>query len=355
MTGPVKVVNCTLYFDNPYQRMLFAPLAGRFQAVRGTVDEALEARRADPRTLLHVHWEEHLLRGLPTAAEARIATNLFIRTLRTIKREGGAIAWTVHNLQPHEQEHLEAFREIRVALAETADRILVHGTDAVAALAEQVPFDSARLFYLPHPSYLGVYESAEDLAAGLEAPPGNAALFFGKLRRYKGLELMLEELTPELLAGLGARIEIRGEPLATDDYVPELRARHDGREDVTWDLRRIPDAELPALLRGARCVVAPYTRFLTSGVALLTLSLGVPLVGPRSRGLQEALPPVAQSLLFDPEVPGDLARAVGEAFALDPAAHRALRGALVERARHLEPRRISRLLGGVYEELSAGR
>ena len=352
---PTTVINCTLYRDNPYQVMLYAPLAGRYAAVRGSVEDAVEARRRDPRTLLHVHWEEHILRGHPTSAEARIAADYFIRTLRSYRREGGRIAWTIHNGHPHEQEHMAVFLRLRAALAEVADRILVHNTEAINVLSDQVALDRAKVFYLPHPSYLGVYESEADLAQALPLLPGRGLLLFGKLRRYKAIERLFEELPPDRLAPHGATLDIRGEPLAGDDYVPELRARSAGRTDITWDVRRIPDAEVPNLMRDARCVVLPYERFLTSGVALLCISLGVPLIGPRTRALEEVVPVAAQSLLFDPEAPGDLARVVDAAFALSPEDYLALREACVDRARHFHPQRIGRLLQQVYDELSEVR
>jgi glycosyltransferase involved in cell wall biosynthesis len=348
---PTPVINCTLYRDNPYQAMLYAPLAGRYAAIRGSVEDALEARRRDPRALLHVHWEEHILRGHPTSAEARIAVDYFIRTLHSYRREGGRLAWTIHNGHPHEQEHVDLFLQLRSALAELADRILVHNTEAINVLSDQVALDRAKVFYLPHPSYLGVYESEAELAQALPVLPGNSLLMFGKLRRYKAIERLLEELPPEHLAPHGATIEIRGEPLAGDDYLPELRTRFAERRDIIWDVRRIPDGEVPGLLRGARAVVLPYERFLTSGVALLCLSLGVPLIGPRTRPLEEVVPAAAQSLLFDPGVPGELARAVDVAFALPPEQYLALREACIDRARHFHPQRIGRLLRQVYAEL----
>ncbi len=350
---PTPVINCTLYRDNPYQAMLYAPLAGRYAAIRGSVEEAVEARRRDPRALLHVHWEEHILRGHPTPAEARIAVDYFIRSLQGYRREGGRLAWTIHNGLPHEQEHMDLFLRLRAALAEMADRILVHNTEAINVLSDQVALDRAKVFYLPHPSYLAVYESEAELARRLPLSPGKSLLMFGKLRRYKAIERLLEELPPERLARHGATIEIRGEPLAGDDYLPELRRRFADRSDIIWDVRRIPDGEVPGLLRAARAVVLPYERFLTSGVALLCLSFGVPLIGPRTRTLEEVVPVAAQSLLFDPDAPGDLARAVDTAFALPPEAYLALRQACAERARHFHPHRIGRLLRQVYDELGA--
>jgi glycosyltransferase involved in cell wall biosynthesis len=352
MNPVIRVFNCTQYRDNPYQAMLFAPLAERFVAQRGTVEEALEARRRDPAVLLHVHWEEHILRGHATAVEARIALDFFLRALRAYKQAGGRIAWTIHNGLPHELEHVDAFIALRGVLAELADRILVHNTEAIEVLAQQVKLDRSKLFFLPHPSYLGIYEPEAAAEEAAETPPGQGLLVFGKMRRYKAVERVFETLSEPFLARLGATIELRGEPLAGDPYVAELQERYGARPDVLWDIRRIPDEEVPALMRAARCVMLPYERFLTSGVALLCISLGVPLVGPRTRALEEVLPVAAQAFLFDPDQPGDMARAVEELCALDAEAFVALRKACLDRARHFHPQRIGGLLGKVYNQMA---
>jgi hypothetical protein len=249
MTAAVNVINCTLYRDNPYQQMLFAPLTDRYTATRGTVEDAIAARQDDARALLHVHWEEHLLRAMPTLQEARIAAGHFTRQLARYRSGGGKTIWTIHNAAPHELEHLEVFQSVRSVLAEAADRILVHTVDAVGVLAEQVALDRSKVFYLPHPSYLGIYEPVAQLEESLRRTPGRSVITFGKLRRYKGLERLLDELPPEFLRELGSSLEIRGEPLAGDDYVPELQARSAERDDVLWDTRRIGDEEVPGLLR----------------------------------------------------------------------------------------------------------
>jgi glycosyltransferase involved in cell wall biosynthesis len=351
MSDLIRVINCTQYFDNPYQRILLSPLADRVTWSRGTVEEALEAKRRGERVLLHVHWEEHLLRGHATALEAKIAGDFFVRMLQAYRKAGGPVVWTIHNGQPHELEHLAVFKTVRQGLAAASDRILVHNTEAITVLAEQVPLDRAKVFFLPHPSYLGEYELEAESVAAAAREPGRDVLVFGKLRRYKAIERLIDQMPPELLARHGAGLRISGEAFGADTYIPELQAAHAGRDDIAWDVRRIPDEEVPALLRGARCVVLPYERFLTSGVALLCLTLGVPLVGPRSRSLQEVVPVAAQSLLFDPAVEGDLARAVEEVLALPAEDYAALCRAYVQRAAHFHPRRIARLLGGVYDDL----
>ena len=56
---------------------------------------------------------------------------------------------------------------------------------------------------------------------------------------------------------------------------------------------------------------------MTSGVANLALTYGVPVVAPDMGGIAEGLPESARALLYDPDDPNGLARAAERAAALD--------------------------------------
>jgi beta-1,4-mannosyltransferase len=349
----VQIINCTLYRDNPYQSALYSALEGRYEGVKGTIDDGIAGLAADGRALVHVHWEEHVVRGRRTAAEARAAADYFVRRLREFVGSGGRILWTVHNSMPHELEYPEVFQYIREALASVSERIIVHNTEGINVLSAQVRLDRRKLYFLPHPSYLGVYEPEEVTERAVEAPTGRQILAFGKLRRYKGLGRLIDMLPAEFLAGERAALRISGEPIRDDAYLPELRKQYAPWQDIIWDVRSIPDAEVPTLLRSARCLALPYERFLTSGVALLALSVGTIVVGPATMPMREVLPVEAQRFLFKPDSTEDFQRAVRDAMALGTEEVQELRRALLKRARYLHPHRISRQLGGLYDQMLA--
>jgi len=333
----IPVVNSTVFQDNPYQRLLYSALEGRYNCIRGGVEDAfaLLADQEGP-ALLHLHWEEHALRIAPSAAEARLLVRHIAGRLAAFRASGGRILWTLHNAAPHEGEHLAEFLWLRRSIARFAHLILVHSTDAVTLLEEQVGPLAEKLFLLPHPSYLGVYEP-EGTPLGVA---GRSLLCFGKLRGYKRLDRVLDMLTEEFLATWDARLRISGEGDA-GAVVPRAR--------VDWDLRRVPDAELGALFRGARAVVLDYEQPLSSGVALLALSFGRPLLAPRRPGLLELLPREAHGFLFEPGSAEDARRAAGELLGMTQTAHAALAEACLARAAEVHPRRISAILGDVYD------
>lgn len=346
------VYNHTIYRENPYHEVLHRAIAKRFQPVRGDVERAIEGLRAGQGRLLHIHWEEHCLRPCRTGAEARAVAAHLLGQLGVYRALGGKVLWTVHNLVPHELEHPDAFLALRRGLAGAVDRILVHSTEAVSALSAQVgDLPCHRLFYLPHPSYLGLYEDEALADRPAPAPAGHpVALLFGKVRRYKGFDRLLEAY-----AAANPRpaftVRVVGQPLATDSYGAELRTRFGAVPGIELDFRHVPDGEVAPALRAARCLVLPYERFLTSGTAMLGMSFGLPTVAPDTPQMRELLPAIVHDLLYARDDPGSLLRAVGWAVGLTGEAREAAGRALLRRARHLHPVRVSRVLGGLYDSL----
>lgn len=341
----IPVVNATIYQDNPYHALLYAALGGRYDPIRGGIEDAFSLLPEGP-ALLHIHWEEHALRGAASPAEAMLTARHLAARLAAFRAAGGRILWTLHNAAPHEALPEAAFLEWRRAIAAQSHRILIHSTEALSLLESTVGPVAEKAFLLPHPAYLGIYEPEPAHPAPAE---GRGLLCFGKLRGYKRLDRVLDALPEAMLAGLGARLTIAGEALPGDAALAALQAATAGRSSLDWQIRRITDAETAQLFRASRAVVLDYERHLSSGVALLALSFGRPLVAPRLPGLLEILPTAAHRLLFTPGSAEDLRRAAAEVLSLEPAAHAALAEACLERARHYHPQRISRMLGAVYD------
>lgn len=348
----MQVTNCTLYADNPYQKLLYKPLTGRYEPKRGTVDDAVAALADGKGSVLHIHWEEHIIRASRTAAEARGNVQYFLKRLAEYAAAGGRILWTIHNELPHELQHPEIFLYLRSQLCAVADVIIVHNTTAINVLARQAAFDRRKVYLLAHPSYLGHYEDAEVTMAAPLAPHARTVLAFGMMRRYKGFNDLAELLPAEFMAEQSARLKFAGAPVTGDPYPEELRGFFAGRDDVDFDFRNIPEAEVPDMFRSCAAIVLPYNRFLTSGVALLAVSFGVPVVAPATDPLREVVPISSQALLFDPSSKADFQRAIDLALNMEDDQRQAMRKDLLARAYYLRPERIGKEFGKLVDHIT---
>jgi len=227
------------------------------------------------------------------------------------RRGGAATVMIADNLIPHEARPFDrAFT-----------RMVTARTDAYLVMSEAVEADLERLVpgaahrRVPHPVYAH-FADPRGRAAAREALglTGDVLLFFGFVRRYKGLDVLLEAL-PRVRARRDVTLVVAGEfyePVAaTRDRIARL-----GLEGAVRLLDRyIPDEEVGALFAAADCAVLPYRAATQSGVVLAAYAAGCPVISTRVGGLPEVVEEGVTGHLVPPEDPEALAQAILEFFA----------------------------------------
>jgi glycosyltransferase involved in cell wall biosynthesis len=128
-------------------------------------------------------------------------------------------------------------------------------------------------------------------------------LFFGLLRPYKGIEILLDAFSQIE----GPELWIVGNPRMDVEPLRALAAEASGR--VRFLTRFVEDAEIPAIFRRADVVVLPYRDAEHSGVLYTGLAFGVPLVLSAVGGFPE-LEPTGAARVVPPEDPMALAGAL---------------------------------------------
>jgi beta-1,4-mannosyltransferase len=350
----VKVYCYPVDRNSTYVPLLFEGIEDGYERVfrqDGSLRDALDDLASGRDVIVHIHWEEFVLRECRSEAAADAAAAAFIHEIAAVRERDGAIVWTVHNELPHEIPYHRQFLAIRRTLARYADAILLHGAASRDVLASQVALDPSRVHRLPHPSYLGRHEDEATLQAGLLQPPERRIQAFGWIRLQKGFGQMIGMLPVEFLQSRGAHVRISGRGVEAAAVI----AQQAERTDVHWDLRHVPDAEIPHLLRSATCVVLPYERVFTSGVALLAMSVGAMIVAVDLPHLRELLPATSRGYLYAQGDAAGLRRIVDDVFALSPAERRTILDANLAVARAVHPREIARRLAAIYRDVVASR
>lgn len=115
-------------------------------------------------------------------------------------------------------------------------------------------------------------------------PAGPDFLLFGRLRRYKGLDLLRDAFQEVRERHPTARLRIVGQG-AVDKLAPGLASL----PGVTVEQRWVDEAEIPALMAAADVVVLPYREASQSGVVPIALACGVPVVATAVGGLAEQI------------------------------------------------------------------
>ncbi len=175
---------------------------------------------------------------------------------------------TAHDVLPREPAPGQLAAQRR--LYERMDAVIVHSEHGRRRLTGELGIDPARVHVIAHGA-LRPWEGqpAQPLPAELRDETGPVVLFFGLLRPYKGLDVLLEAWR-----GIeAAQLWIVGAPRM--DLGALQAAAPDG---VRWLTRFVSDGELLALMRRASFVVLPYREIEQSGVAFTALGAGAPLL-----------------------------------------------------------------------------
>lgn len=274
---PVQVLVWPRWFDNPYLPNLVGALRDEGLHVSAPHVLSSGSARLQSGDWLHVHWSTeahtHHTRWLYAARAAE-----FNRRLRLLKRRGVRIAWTAHNLVPHDDPHPDLGRRVRSDLLALADHVFIHFPGAQATLEKEFGY-TGPCTVVHHPHYVDSHPAPPAQAParrklGLPAK-GFVALSFGLLRPYKGIGDIVHAF--QQVAGDDDRLLLAGHP--EGDVSDELDlARRDSR--ILLHAKRIPTADVPTYFAAADAAVIAHRAFFTSGSALLALSMGCPVVGP---------------------------------------------------------------------------
>jgi glycosyltransferase involved in cell wall biosynthesis len=256
--------------------------------------------------VLHFHWVQYFYNSSRKEISTLWAIFFFFKLILA-KMFGYRIVWTVHNLLPHERCPGPADHIARRSLILLADALVVHCRAAGTAVTRT--FHRKRnIQVIPHGHYIHWYAgdlSREDARSLLHIPPEEYVyLYFGFIRPYKGVETLIETFKT-LPSGY---LVIAGRPCdaATEKAIRDRTERH---ARIRLSLGFIPDDQVQGLFACADAIVLPFTDVLTSGSAILALSMGKPVIVPESGCLPELVQD-RLGILFDPRDPLGLAKAL---------------------------------------------
>jgi glycosyltransferase involved in cell wall biosynthesis len=218
---------------------------------------------------------------------------------------GRPVVLTAHDLLPREPRPGQARAQRR--LYDAVDAVVVHTDYGRRQLVQRLGLDATRVHVIHHGAfdYLARGPTGE-LPEELTDAHGPAVLFFGLLRPYKGVQVLLEAWRG-LPGDLEADLWIVGRPrMRSDSLVVGAPPR------VRWVTRFVSDPELAACFRRADVVVLPYLRterFDFSGVLATALAFGKPTILTDVGGFRELAEAGAAELVPAGD-PAALARAI---------------------------------------------
>lgn len=263
------------------------------------------ARRAaalEPDVVIYKYW-------MPFFAPA------FGTISRWVKRWTGArVIFVCDNIVPHERRPFDAALT-RYALAPV---------DGFVTMSESVRRDllafrpGAPHALVHHPIYDIFGERIEKSEARRQLGLGDGPwiLFFGYIRRYKGLDLLLQAL-PRVRRHRPVRLLVAGEFYDNEQHYREL-VRAGGLEDaVVFRSDYIPEDQVAVYFSAADCVALPYHSATQSGIVQVAYHLDTPVICTDVGGLAEVVLDNQTGFVVPPDDPAALAEAIERFYAED--------------------------------------
>lgn len=277
--------------NNPYQELLYAQMRRQGACVHyigqltssHTANLALLpleilALRLKGWRIIHLHWVfPFLFTGGARFTWLRWLSQAWFYLFLTVAAAiGMQLAWTAHNVLPHEQVFYSDLAARR-RLGRASSVVFAHAASVFDELAT-LGISAQTTIVIPHGPFV-----APDAVCRTALPRSRRdhleLLFFGRIAEYKGVEDLLAAVatlpssTPIRLTVAGAC----GDPVLRQRLREQCAAQSDR---VSLRLGHVPDSDVPDLLQQADIVALPFRQITTSGSALLALSYGRPVIVP---------------------------------------------------------------------------
>ncbi|HSV89269.1 MAG TPA: glycosyltransferase [Bacteroidales bacterium] len=196
----------------------------------------------------------------------------------------------------------------------------VHGfvvmSDSVKTDLARFKIPENRVVFSPHPLYdnFGSPVSRQKAREQLNIDPAtNLVLFFGFIREYKGLDLLIRAFAKEQVRSLPVKLLVAGEFYINSENYYELARELGLKERIIWHTHFIPDERVREYFCAANLVAQPYKRATQSGVTQIAYHFEIPMLVTNVGGLPEMVAHLKAGYVVNPD-PIEIADSLADYF-----------------------------------------
>lgn len=230
------------------------------------------------------------------------------------------------------------------------------GNDAFMVLCNAVAEDLLELApdaiykVSPHPlySHFGSRISREEASGKLGiAPDRKNILFFGLIREYKGLDILLKAFD---MLDDSYQLIIAGEPYGSFEKYEKLIESSHLKGNISLHTRYIPDTEVSTFFSASDVCVLPYRTATQSGISSVSYHFEVPLITTDTGGLKETIGDRGTGMIIEDISPEAVSAAIRKYFNEPDMRDEYVRNIRIEKER-LSWKAFCRNLTDLYNEI----
>lgn len=198
----------------------------------------------------------------------------------------------------------------------------INSIDGFVTMSESVLTDLKKFHYkkprilTPHPIYdhYGDVESREIALQKLSLSADyRYILFFGFIRDYKGLDLLLQAFANQYFRENKIKLIVAGEFYTDAAAYTEIISKNNIEDQVVLRTNYISNSEVPNYFNGADIVAQPYKSATQSGVTQIGYHFNKPMLVTNVGGLPEIVPHHKVGYVVEPD-PEEIALALIDFF-----------------------------------------
>ena len=293
-------------FSVQYPSLLF-PGKSQFVATPPPADLHIERVMNTVNPVNWVHLGLRLKRERPDMVLMKYWTPFMapcFGTVARIARTNGVTKFIcqVDNVEPHEHHIID----------KPCNHYYLGAVDGFVYMSEQVggelkTYTSVPMIFSPHPMFenFGTAVERSEACKKLKLDPTQKySLFFGLIRDYKGLDLLLEEWARWKPAG--RKLLVAGEFYASREKTYELIEKLGLQDDVVMHEGFVADEDVRYYFSAADSLLLPYRTATQSGVTQIAYNFSRPMLVTGVGGLPEIVPDGRVGVVCEPSVDGIL-------------------------------------------------
>jgi glycosyltransferase involved in cell wall biosynthesis len=220
------------------------------------------------------------------------------KVAQIVRKQGVKIVPLMHNVIPHEKRPGDIL--LTKYFCRNADGFILLNESSKADLMKIKP--GAEVLVHQHPLYNHYGEKLDmmDAREALKIPlDKKVLLFFGFIRDYKGLDLLIKAMNH---LSEDYFLVIAGECYGNFDNYRKIITETGLGEKVQTNIRYIPDREIPYFFSAADVCVLPYKSGTQSGVTGIAYHFDIPVIVTNVGGLHELIEDEKTGLITQPDV-----------------------------------------------------
>ena len=241
---------------------------------------------------------------------------LFFKLLGIMKIK---LVYTAHNVLPHEKSKIDYY--LKSLVYRNSHAIIVHSAFIRNKLIDNFKDINNKVMIIPHGNF-DIYLpskiiSQNEIRRGLNfTQKDDIILFFGFIREYKGLDVLLKSFNIACINNPNLKMLIAGMPFSTELEERYLQMIHDSeyQDRISYYFDYVPKDDIVNYFIASDVVILPYKEIDHSGIIHLAYTFSRPVIATNVGDFSEVVQENKSGFILRNNTAEELAKVINLSF-----------------------------------------